>query len=188
MTARDIQRRLIVDRYRRSFVLHNYTPAKWWECDVFECTKAGYFREYEIKITRGDFNADAKKRETLWIERSGDNGRWGFDRQPGRTKHSLLQQRSTDGPSQFWFVSPMGVIMHDELPEWAGLIWCHANGNRPPFNIRFDEVVRAPNLHRNKLADSVLNHARGVCYYRLHNLFCNPTQCQSQAPALKQQI
>ena len=38
MTARDIQARLLVDRYKRSLCIPNYTPARWWECDVFEVT------------------------------------------------------------------------------------------------------------------------------------------------------
>jgi hypothetical protein len=62
MNAREIQQRLIVERYRRGICVPNYTPKDWWECDVFELTPAGYFREYEIKMTVADFRADAATR------------------------------------------------------------------------------------------------------------------------------
>ena len=61
MTARDIQRRLLFDLYRTSTVIPNYTPRRWWECDVWEITKAGYFREYEIKVSRADLLGDLKR-------------------------------------------------------------------------------------------------------------------------------
>jgi len=65
ITARDIQRALILPRYRQSTVMPNYTPRGWWECDVFELTKAEMFVEYEIKLSRADFRADRNKGEVL---------------------------------------------------------------------------------------------------------------------------
>jgi len=99
MTARDIQRRLMVERYRRSFVLYNYTPKTWFECDVFEITQAGYFREYEIKLSLSDFKADAEKQKTIW-KYNTMNGRGAFDRTAGDKKHDSLRNAASHGPSR----------------------------------------------------------------------------------------
>ena len=66
LNAWTIQKTLMRERFRRSFVLPNYTPHAWWESDVFEITAAGYFVEYEVKISVSDFKADAKKRDDGW--------------------------------------------------------------------------------------------------------------------------
>ena len=51
ITAREIITHLLRKRYRRNFAIPNYSPDGWWECDVFELTPAGTFREYEVKVT-----------------------------------------------------------------------------------------------------------------------------------------
>src|SRR5882672_10954485 len=106
-----IAQRIIYDRYSRNYCLNNYTPPQWWECDVFELTRSGFFREYEIKANRGDFFADAKKysRTYNWEDRTSDD----------TYKHSELERRSTKGPSRFYYVVPYGLIELNEIPEWA---------------------------------------------------------------------
>ncbi len=47
MNENQIIQRIMAERYRRSTVCPRYTPTRWWECDVFELTEAGFFREYE---------------------------------------------------------------------------------------------------------------------------------------------
>jgi hypothetical protein len=167
MTARDIQRRMLVERYRVNFAMPNYTPRGWWECDVFEITKAGYFVEYEIKLSRSDFKADALKQKEEWVPRNG----WGFDRRPGQKKHELIPQGLPVGPSRFWFVTPQGLLDPKEVPPWAGLIECHMTNHSPPFAVRDAMVIKAPTLHRHKLDPTVRQHANGICYYRMHSLF-----------------
>ena len=61
LTALDLARAIIGDRWLRATIIPTYTPPGWWECDVCEITDAGYMHEFEIKMTRGDFRADAKK-------------------------------------------------------------------------------------------------------------------------------
>lgn len=143
MTAKDIQRRLIFDLYKRSFVIPNYTPKGWWECDLFELTEAAFFREYEIKISRADFKSDASKSQTRahWRTNLYANA---AELETTDTKHSLLAERSVRGPSNFSFVVPDGLIEPSELPEWAGLIYASASkGNhRPPWNVRLLEVKK----------------------------------------------
>jgi hypothetical protein len=159
MTAKEIQFTLMQDRWRTGFCLPNYTPARWWECDVFEVTKAGYFREYEIKISRSDFKADASKATRRWSPYDGKN----WTREEIK-KHEQIRQ--PHGPVQFWYVAPEGLLRPEEIPEWAGLITVKAVSWRS--TLVENESRPAPRLHRQKIDQKVWEHARGVCYYRLH--------------------
>lgn len=177
MTAKDIQRRLLVERYRRSFVLHNYTPRGWFECDVFEATEAGIFVEYEIKLTAADFKADATKRVNRW--------QWNPELQRSETvvkghKHQLLASHSHSGPSRFWFVlaareinnGTLGIVPTSQVPEWAGVMHAVETPRRKyPYSVALSVVRNAPQLHREKTGKLYLEHAESVCYYRMHNLF-----------------
>lgn len=163
VTARDIQKRLIWDRYRRSFVIPNFTPRQWYECDVFEITPAGYFREYEIKLSISDFRADAKKCKTKFVDGPGPDFKW------EETK-KLACIGKPPGPVQFWYVAPVGMIK--ECPLWAGLIeiiW--KPGNRAPFNCLPLMTKPAPRLHNEKADPTMKKYADGICYWRFMNQF-----------------
>lgn len=161
-TAKQLIATVLRERFQRSFTIPNYTPLEWWECDVFEVTKAGYFREYEVKLSKADFRADAKKLKERWSWRAGD----GLSKTMGN-KHELLASHDTRGPVQFWFVSTEGLIPKEEVPEWAGLI--EVNFNERMGRWYEHEVKAAPRLHNQKVNDKITTHARGVCYYRLVN-------------------
>lgn len=168
LTANRIASRLISERMQKSFVIPRYTPANWFECDVFEVTKSGYFREYEIKMTRADFFADAKKQKNI-NEMVQVDGRWTFSKVPQRTKHQRVESKDVSGPTQFWFVVPDGLIVPEECPAWAGLICVRVTED--PNYIPVLQRVQAPRLHGKKLDDKVLRHAQGVCYWRFIRLF-----------------
>lgn len=185
MTAEDITRRLIAGRYRRNFVIPRYTPSHWWECDVAEITPAGLWREYEIKCSRGDFLADAKKEQP----RPG-TGRWVTDdpTQPYKSryvremenKHQLMADPAR-GPSQFWYVTPAGLIDQQELPDWAGWMVVH---EAPRWGtLRIEEVRPAPRRHRNKIDPKIEQHARGVIYWRWMALLMAGKDLGAAAPA-----
>ncbi len=136
LTAWTIQKTLMRKRFHRSFVLPNYTSANWFECDVFEVTAAGYFVEYEVKLTLNDFKADAKKRRHSYGQATA-------------MKHSLLAAADPHGPSRFFFVTPPGLVAveHREsldpaavLPSWAGLIEIE----RPEWRRSWLATVRVP--------------------------------------------
>lgn len=158
MTADDMALLLMRTRFNRSTVMPRFTPPSWFECDVAEITKAGFFVEYEIKTTITDFHADAKKRLPAvrwtfaegWLEKPIE--------QP--TKHERLASRDEQGPARFFFVSQSGVIPESVIPEWSGLIWIA--GNRWP-TIK----VSAPQLHRAKRLDipPIMHRAS---YFRWH--------------------
>lgn len=159
MNARDIQRRLIVERYTRSTVCPNFTPRHWFECDVCEITKAGYFVEYEIKLSRADFAADAKKEMRSWVD--GDC--------VTINKHKAIASKL--GPSRFYFVCPENLIGDFELPSWAGLIYAHERrGVRSPYNITL-RTVRAATVLRRAKREELRAQIETSCYYRFMKIF-----------------
>lgn len=84
---------------------------KQWESDFFFITRNKRLWEIEIKVDRQDFHRD-------------------FQHKP--EKHRLLQEAYDTNnekglllPNSFYFCCPEGVIPHDEVPEYAGLIEIH---------------------------------------------------------------
>ncbi len=186
MNARDIQRAIIVDRYRRSIVMPNYKPSKWFECDVFEQTKSGFFTEYEIKLSRSDFLADRQKRHDpiRW-----QGGTWLPTPLVQPTKHELLASHVEYGPRRFYFVTPEGLIAESEIPEWAGWIEVHyVEPDHPttkPY-IRLDGRRVAPSLHRKKLDPKVQEHIFSVSYYRFQSMFLHGRMDEAKTEHLPQ--
>jgi hypothetical protein len=175
VTERQIQYVIYLRNHKRFRVLMpNYTPAGWWECDMFGVTKAGYFHEFEIKLTVTDFRKDAKKKRQ-------DSWQWiGHEQQtiPGKSKHESVG--STKGPAMFWYVTPEGLIDVAELPPWAGLqVITERHG-------RYAIVAKeAPRLHREKIADSIIRHSLSVCYYRYWSERQRCDQWQERAKAVQ---
>lgn len=171
MNTDDIINSIMIGRYARNFVVPNYTPKGWWECDVFELTRAGYFREYEVKVTRGDFFADSHKSKTDWDAyaktRSERLAAGGNDvtlpSECVMNKHASVAKGLSKGPCQFWYVTPRDLVTVDEVPEWAGLIYITKNYTEL-------SIKAAPKLHNVKADTTIVAHAKGVCYWRFHNL------------------
>jgi len=138
----------------------NYTPADWFENDMFGVTKAGFVVEFEIKISVSDFRADVKKGPS---EREKQIARFSSRPFDPRSKHDRLADRDPKGPSRFYYVVPEGLVSIDQAPEWAGLIWINHRG-RPHVK------KEAPRLHRVKAAPKVIEHCRSVFYHRFWNL------------------
>ena len=163
MTERAIQRALFI-RLRDSaqIALPNYTPFGWHECDLWAVTKAGYMREYEIKLSVADFKADATKHTPRHY---ANDGHGGWEIVPSVTKHDRLATGDERGPTRFWYCTPIGLLADQEIPAWAGLMEFEARRERVFVAARSD----GPRLHRQKVAETVLVHARGVCYWRYWN-------------------
>ena len=185
VTSDEIEAMLIRNRFAASTVVPNYTPDKWWECDVLEVTAAGYFREYEIKMSRADFLRDHRKssevridwRKQMKLEREAREAGLPPPVRPVEKKHDLLASRSPRGPVQFWYVIPKGLVRMNEIPEWAGFIEVEIHGTY----LAERELIKAPRLHGEKLAKAILDHAVGVCYYRFHSLLSKVAGLRSQA-------
>jgi len=163
----DIINCIMRDRWRRNLCMPTWTPPKWWECDVFELTEAGYFREYEIKLSRSDFLADRRKRDSdRWYFEDRDGQRVRVD-VPGRSKHELLSSGDIDGPTRFWFVTPEGLLDKSDIPHFAGLI--EVRKLEKSGYVCEREVVKAPKIHNEK-RESLISHAHRSCYYRMHDM------------------
>ena len=93
---------------------------------------------YEIKISRADFRRDNHKKQR--------GARLFSDR--------------------FWFIAPVGIIPHEEIPDWAGLIecewYCPSYKNAKPY-LRLKVVIQAPKRDKDGpswgLVISLLRHA-----------------------------
>lgn len=151
MTSDNIIAHLARSRSRRNLCCPRYTPQGWFECDLAEISGAGFLREYEVKLTIGDFMADKLKAH----------------RRGGVLKHDLLRQRAAAGPCQFWFVSPVGMLEVDAIPAWAGYIHI---GKSSSGRLWEQEVRPAPRLHSVKVPDALIQHVRSVFYYRYWQL------------------
>lgn len=166
MTERSIQNALFERLSLRGYSLAcpNYTPTGWWECDLFGVTKAGLAVEYEIKLTRADFKADAGK--------SREATRGGVEPIQAARKHDWLALADPRGPSRFYYVVPAGMVGPDEIPEWAGLIYVgeYKRFSTVVARLTFHDEKPAPRLHREKVPAKVLDHCRGVFYYRFWSL------------------
>ena len=140
----------------------NYTPSNWWECDLMHITKAGYMVEHEIKLSKSDFMADAKKEKFgMAVGRSGNQSDF---------KHDLLRQGDSRGPRQFWFVVSQSIVDSIEIPEFAGLKVVSETVYGTQTYLDINVVKKAPFLHKEKVHPSVVSHAESVFYYRYWNL------------------
>jgi hypothetical protein len=129
---------------------------------MFGVTRAGFFHEFEIKISVSDFRADAKKRQSARYDYEAQSAKW--IRTPGRKKHERLAIGDIQGPSRFSYIVPSGMISLADVPDWAGLIIVNPADDR--HWSRFETEKTAPKLHEKKVGRTVLRHAMNVCYYR----------------------
>ena len=158
LSERNVQTALWWRLYKTGgFMVPNYTPAGWFENDVWYVSKAGFACEFEIKLTRSDFRNDAQKTLPLL--------QWSKDAGKDTLKYAQLSSGHTAGPSKFVYVAPAGVIPLEEVPPWAGL-WEF----NPSRTIDFKIIRKARWLHHERVKDTVMQHARGVFYWRLWNL------------------
>ena len=158
-TEKGIQR-AILSRYGQGsdLLMPNYTPSGWWECDVFRLTQAGYFYEYEIKLTRADFKADVRKTSKPYGRFR--NGAWS---QPAKRKYEELRARSIHAPKQFWYIVPEDLVTEDEIPPFAGLMYATL-GRYNYFTL--SKVVEAPMVNNNPMGREVFDLAYHRAYHR----------------------
>ena len=138
------------------WVIPNYTPPNWWECDVMIISKAGYAQEFEIKISRADFKTDFKKAK--------GGGMFGGHE---KKKHAQLTLGDHWGPKHFWYVCPDGILTLDDIPEYAGLRYIRYYDNRRPAFWKTSVIKKAPTLHREKFPQAAIEKMGRMFYYRL---------------------
>lgn len=102
-----------------SFLLCN------WEADVMSLSPSGYLCEFEVKISRSDFQNEKKS----------------ASKQLKHTYYATPIEKFT--PNYLVYVCPWGLIQADEIPIYAGLIYYAPDGD-------LLEQKRAPLIHRHK--------------------------------------
>ncbi len=124
------------------------------EADVLAIRKSGFCDEFEIKLSRADFFKDREKvvryRESDIT--SGEDYRWFVSRPQERTLLAPWEKYKlhalSDGDmvvNHFWYVVKKGIVVLDDLPDYAGLITVDDTG--------LLEVLRQPKkLHNRKLS------------------------------------
>ena len=112
-----------------------------WESDFLAIRKSGFAEEFEIKLTKADFKADARKQKI------------------GLTKYEWLSRGA--GPTYFSYVVPEGLVLATEVPEFAGLYWVKGDLR---YSIR--EVKKPRRLNKTKLTLEQLVDIYKSIYYR----------------------
>lgn len=110
-----------------------------WESDFLNVARSGYCNEFEVKISRSDFFNDFKKVRRHSVMKNGTYVYW-FNNEV-RTQEFR--------PNRFWYVVPAGLIRLEEIPEYAGLIYCKPL-ERWPDTLDIEIVKPAPVLHKQK--------------------------------------
>jgi hypothetical protein len=158
------------------------TPSSWWECDMLSLTKAGFWHEFEIKMTRSDFKADFKKSSRYPYQMHGMSYREYYDLSREDmdnledTKHGFLANGCKKGPSYFWFCTPAGLLKPEDIPEYAGHIefpdLSDLLGKPSPYRYDVMDIKKkAPKLHSVKFCDKRLKTLTGRMLYRYQQLY-----------------
>jgi hypothetical protein len=129
-----------------------------YECDLLELTKSGYLYEYEVKISKSDFKADAKKATFK------------------STKYDEL--KTGNRVNYFYYIVPKDLINVEDVPYFAGLIYASKTqvtyhsmekGYYKVDRIRFETVKYAPKLSKEKITQNRMTKILDSMYYRFHS-------------------
>ena len=161
MTTNDITDIIIQSMADRQFsaFLTTYSRQCIDEADVFGVNKGGYMYEYEVKRSRSDFHAEFrnKKAKHRKLEK----------RDPLRRYNKWINGRRTDDmdefiqiPNRYYFACPEGLILPDEVPVYAGLIYVSEEGE-------YQEIKKAPLLHRVKANQQIYEGIANVLSQRI---------------------
>ena len=146
--AKNVAAAIISDKYPRGLIAPNIIIDNWYEMDVGFLTDAGYLHEFEIKLTKVDFKADAAKKN-------------GYT-----TKHEALARGEKCCPNRFSFVIPEGLVPLSEIPEFAGCL----EVAQQDYGLFLSTSRTAPLIH-NKKPDKLRDKFNTSCYHRYMRMF-----------------
>lgn len=118
-------------------IIPRFTPAGWWECDVWRLRDSGFTDEFEIKMSVGDFRADSAKSRSRWMP-----GAMNLTDQQNENKHEMIA--AGRGPNRFWFVTTEEIASKVEIPDFAGMVVVNRLGRSA------GSKKTAPKIHSNK--------------------------------------
>ena len=106
------------------------------ESDVLSITKTDFAYTHEIKISKSDFKAEfngVNRCKWLWH----DTLKKVFE------SKKYYAASAVQVPNYYLFVCPDGLILPEEIPEYAGLVYW-TNGDAP----RLAQIVKPPRIHK----------------------------------------
>ena len=118
-----------------------------WESDLFGISRTGYSIEIEVKLSRSDFFADFKKPKHEYFKRISEKKDFIITnkREFDEVCYLDIFKIKDKIPNRFFFACPEGLIKPEEVPSYAGLIYCETRYSN------YDIEKKAPILHRNKI-------------------------------------
>lgn len=129
--------------FTEEIVLTNYFHADW-EADLLVIDKNGFSHEIEIKLSKSDFKNDFKKSFV----------------NPHTGEKFLKHDKICCGDyvcNQFSFLIPMGMIPHDQIPDYCGIIEFYHDADN--WETQFYQIRNPKMIHKDqywKLVDKDL--------------------------------
>lgn len=129
--------------FTEEIVLTNYFHADW-EADLLVIDKNGFSHEIEIKLSKSDFKNDFKKSFV----------------NPHTGEKFLKHDKICCGDyvcNQFSFLIPMGMIPHDQIPDYCGIIEFYHDADN--WETHFYQIRNPKMIHKDqywKLVDKDL--------------------------------
>lgn len=170
-----------------------------WESDKLLETRAGMIYEFEIKISRSDYQNDFKHKAKKHIILASALDKptvqqdlfdhYYKDRKakyPGIKPDDCLKEiagmseRDRRMPNYFYYAVPDGMLQPDEIPPYAGLVYISEDG-------KIVGTVKAPQLHNQKYTDVEL----GLCekfYYNMRTAIHTAEDWQKAHNLVKERL
>ena len=177
MTEKDIQKALweYWDGHKYKFLNAYFFKHGWGESDFVTFLQTGNCYEVEVKVSRGDFRADFKKRKHKFMPKLLENTNNFctfsqyyhkrlksrsdaiYDEMVVQNKNGTFKEKRSSyleyhldmdfhSPNKFFFAVPEGLVSVDEVPDYAGLIYIFAR------NYNKVQIIKQPKfLHKNKI-------------------------------------
>jgi hypothetical protein len=133
----------LLQEKHHGIAIPNSTVLFPWEADIVSMTQAAFSHEFEIKVSRGDFLKDAKKRKHVSM--------------------SMYPFRYNLTPNYFWYATCEGFDI--EPPVHAG--WVIVKKTHSWYKI--DVKKEAPRLHTNKVPREKVETVARLLSFRLMN-------------------
>lgn len=172
-------------RKNHSFMVENKHLVNWFECDFISITTSDYLIEYEIKLNIQDFKKDFSHKviKHLWLEgKREETILFESDQYPQNYTKDMIRQTKTPnydgfqididmkaykGPNYFIYVTPLNMIIPQDLPPYAGLIQFDPSKR---YNLSY--ITKPPLLHKNKTTDEMKHniYQKYMYYYWNNNL------------------